>query len=595
MRANTLVDLLLELNVVNAKELDREINRLAARLYDPRAATWFKRVARYWITNLDKLQAPQTAKAVPREMDRVGGRPSDYYAEPSSRADLLYPAWRGEQPPTKPNVCQQCKGEGFVIDKKTGEPVKCKACKGTGLGEKIFAGSDRRCPDCRGKGSVRPGDEPATWPPAEYSDSGAITCKKCGGTGLFEPCDTCGGAGKVPNAAGRNTACKACKGTGRAHYKQPAGREGVFMSEGLVRWLLEVEADLPGYAPKEQTYTTTMHAQPEVIECPYCAQPLHGPGEQTRNKPDPKCSYCHGTGKIPQRLAADIERNFTHFQPKKAKTKRLHGEPPTKKEVQPWMLDPQSTDKELYHFNPIQVRQRDLFQRLTDLVNFLNYSYTLSQKPLQLTPDELEDLTPEEAEFMAKNREKGVKDAVALFKQLQVMKLDDAQSFRDILLKSEEFMDNVKNKPELFGAKSGKVLARQGNLVLRRTDTEEAALLCGMKRSYWNPETPGEDHQWCLNVDANVRSYIGEGPIFFVEKNGMAYIAIHFGPGDSAWTKQVKNPDNTALGRLPEEHSEAIAPLLVNFSTELPTKDFAHEAPQLAGLLGKLRRRAGLE
>ena len=67
MNALTLVDLLLELNVINVKDIDNEINKLAARLTDPRAQKWFRRVPRFFLINIDRLlKEPYVTKAEPR-------------------------------------------------------------------------------------------------------------------------------------------------------------------------------------------------------------------------------------------------------------------------------------------------------------------------------------------------------------------------------------------------------------------------------------------------------------------------------------------------------------------------------------------------
>lgn len=78
MTADTLTDLLLELNVINVQDIDVEINQLAARLTDPRAKKWFQRVPRFFLINIDRLfKEPYVAKA---EWRPPGA--SKYYADP---------------------------------------------------------------------------------------------------------------------------------------------------------------------------------------------------------------------------------------------------------------------------------------------------------------------------------------------------------------------------------------------------------------------------------------------------------------------------------------------------------------------------------
>lgn len=92
MNAGTLVDLLLELNVINVKDVDNEINRLAARIVDPRAQKWFRRVPRYFLINIDRLfSEPYVAKAEQR-----GPRASKYYYHPKG-------GWvKGREPEAQP-------------------------------------------------------------------------------------------------------------------------------------------------------------------------------------------------------------------------------------------------------------------------------------------------------------------------------------------------------------------------------------------------------------------------------------------------------------------------------------------------------------
>lgn len=95
MRAPILVDLLLELNVINVHDIDREMNQLAAGVYDPRAAGWFKRVARYFIINIDQLLDPQKVKTTElrggrRHQDPGEGAPmhidaTKYHLHPSGK------------------------------------------------------------------------------------------------------------------------------------------------------------------------------------------------------------------------------------------------------------------------------------------------------------------------------------------------------------------------------------------------------------------------------------------------------------------------------------------------------------------------------
>jgi hypothetical protein len=466
-------------------------------------------------------------------------RGSKYYHEPSSRSDVLRPAWRGEQPVNKPNACERCKGEKGKIDPETGEFKRCKVCGGTGLGEKPYAGGSQ-CATCHGSGQLKPGPNRTTIP-AQRGEEGASACKTCGGTG-----------------------------NEKEKLKRPPGREGFFVGEWL-NWFLEAD---PGYDPQKRTYTTNLHVQPEIIDCPDC----DGSGKIGNRE----CPRCNGQGQTTQRLAKDIAQSFTRFKPSKAKTKELYGGPPAKNELEPWMKDPGSEEKELYHFDPIQVTRRDLFTRLQVLVNFLNFSSLSLTKPIELTPEELEGLEQEEIDFIVNIRTKQKEAANALFDQLRLMKTDDIAGFRDVLQKAEEFGYNVKHHPEMFTIKknNGRVLRRSGDLVLRRCDDWQSALECGRKPAFNGIEPKG----WCLKNEYNCKSYCEEGPIFYVERAGMAYVGIHPASG------QAKDTQNTTVEKaLSSQDAERIAPLLVPYAAELPEDKLRGEARHLADTVGALR------
>ena len=93
MNADVLVDLLLELNIINVKDVDSEIAKLASRLTDPRAQKWFKRVPRFFLINIDRLlKEPYVVRAEPR-----GQRSSKYYADPNG-------GWKTGSQPEQPGA-----------------------------------------------------------------------------------------------------------------------------------------------------------------------------------------------------------------------------------------------------------------------------------------------------------------------------------------------------------------------------------------------------------------------------------------------------------------------------------------------------------
>lgn len=102
VRASILVNLLLELNIINVQDIDREMKHLAAGVFDPRAAAWLKRVARYFVINIEQLLQPRRVKAEPRGGSRYqagfGGAEvhpagSKYHFSPSGK-------WVGQGPDT---------------------------------------------------------------------------------------------------------------------------------------------------------------------------------------------------------------------------------------------------------------------------------------------------------------------------------------------------------------------------------------------------------------------------------------------------------------------------------------------------------------
>lgn len=394
MNAGTLVDLLLELNVINVKDIDNEINKLAGRLIDPRAQKWFKRVPRFFLINIDRLlKEPYVVKAEPRS--QWG---SKYYADP-----------RG----------------GWV--------------------------------------------------------------------------------------AGR----------------QPAAQPGDVMP---VR---------ETYDPEKQTYTTALH-EPAV-----------------------------------QR---DIEQSFVPFTPKKAKAKRLFGDPPTKNELEPWMTAPTAKGKQFHHFDPIQTRRRELFGRLDQLVNFLNWQAKLiaknKQAPQTEAPEENDESLPANAE-----------EAEKLMRTLETMKTDDIQGFRNVLKEAGNFSSAVKDKPWLF-TKDGQLIARHGNLTMRKVIFPETASVFSKRgqnertSSGKSSDGNGDMPVWCTKAVQTAQSYLKDGPLYFIDKDNRPYVLAHFPTG------QVYNVHDRALS--PDVVAE-IAPLFAD-PNRFPIGTLAEGSQELANAVNRIRR-----
>lgn len=406
MNALSLVDLLLELNVINIKDIDVEINKLAGRITDPRAQKWFRRVPRFFLVNIDRLlKEPYIAKAEPR-----GIQGSKYYADPRG-------GWAaGREPEAQP-----------------GSPLPVRE----------------------------------------------------------------------------------------------------------------------QYDPKKRTYTTAMH-------------------EPTVQK--------------------DIEQSFTKFDPAKAKAKGNWGGPPTKKELQPWMTAPGSEQKEFHHFDPIQVRRRELFGRLDGLANYLNYQANLVQKKDSDDPKERANAA----------------EADKMLDRLIQMRPDDTEGFRDMMKQASDFMGQAKDKPWLF-TNDGKTLATSGGLIMRKaiypqtavamskrevdtgTWTDLARLFC-VEHQRSGCTHPGPRWPiWCTKSESYANNYLNdaarENPVigsalYFIDKNNIPYVLAHFP------THQVYNPYDRPLD---DDITEEIAPLFLN-ARRFPIPELAHGSDSLAQAVDALRR-----
>jgi hypothetical protein len=491
MNADALVHILLEMNVINPGDVDREINKLATQLYDPRAQKWFRRVVRYWLLNMDQLAGPATINAEPR-----GHYGSKYYASPTG-------GWEPERGPEE--IPQQKMGKWW--------------------GEKPLAGDASKCPNCGGVGKLKKiGKKLFVYDPEHAAE------------------DT------------QTVRCPRCNGTGEHVFTKPTGGEGFFTGEALMRRMLEAES----YDPKSKTYTTALHSP---------------------------------------RFAKDITGSFIPFTPTKAKPKSLHGHPPAKPEVPGWMKGKQTyacprckartptkhngetvcktcldqgiiTPLGFQHFDPIQVKRRDLFSRLQGLVFYLNHLAKLRTKQ----PDpEMSDVEKQRHTANAEAAEKTLAD-------LAQMKTDDTSPFHALLRSSEQFMTDVKEKPWLF-MNDGKVIARHGNLTLKKTVTIPMCQALARRKNM-----SGENSTVCLR-DERAKGYLESGPVYFIDKGDQFYLAASF-PGN-----QVHDPKNRAIG---DAEALEIAPLFVNRPLEFPVDLLAQGNRKLASEVARLRHLAGV-
>jgi hypothetical protein len=512
VNANTLVDLLLELNIVNIQDVDREINKLATRIADPRAQKWFRRVPRFFLINIDRLlKEPYVAKAEQRPPVHV----SKYYAAPEG---------------------------GWVAGRTPEMPPEDKL--GKYWGEEPMGGKPEACRSCAGSGSLKTVKHAETGKPFKT------------------PADP---VHDTPEEKETYVTCTTCKGTGKRTVKELKGVHANLSPELQKAYIEKLPAELrskmaeqlmrralgEAYDPKEQTYTTSLH-EPVVQK--------------------------------------DIEQSFTPFQPKKAKAAGAYGGPPSKKQLQPWMTAPGSEEKEFFHFDPIQVRRRELYSKLENLVNYLNYQGRLVTK--RGSEDEKEVANAVEAE--------------KLMRRLETMKTDDIAGFRDVLQDATNFIGLAKEKPWLF-TQDGKQIAAHGNLIMRKVIYAESAVAFSKRpvdTQRWTdmsglycPEHSSAracSHAgvrwpiWCTKTLSYAENYLNNpatntptvgAALYFIDKNNQPYVLAHFP------SHQVYNPYDRPLD---DATTREIAPLFLD-EQHFPIDEVEVGAQSLAQAVERIR------
>lgn len=512
MNANTLVDLLLELNIVNIQDVDGEINKLAARLSDPRAQKWFRRVPRFFLINIDRLlKEPYVAKAEQRPPVHA----SKYYAAPEG-------GWVAGRTPEMPP--EDKLGKYWGEEPMGGTPEACRTCAGSGKLKSIKHAETRAA-------TLTAAD------PAHDTEEEKAT---------YTPCTTCKGTGKR-TAAELKKVHKTLSPDLQPKYLEKLPKElRSKVAEQLMRRMLG-----EAYDPKEQTYTTSLH-EPVVQK--------------------------------------DIDQSFTKFQPKKAKAAGIYGGPPTKKQLQPWMTAPGSEEKEFYHFDPIQVRRRELYGKLENMVNYLNYQGRLVTK--RGSEDEREAANAVEAE--------------KLMRRLETMKTDDIEGFRDVLQDATNFVTIAKEKPWVF-TQDGKRVAAHGNLTMRKVIYAESAVAFSKRpvdTQRWTdmsglycPEHSSArscGHSgvrwpiWCTKTLSYAQNYLDNAAtstpvsgaaLYFIDKNDQPYVLAHFP------SHQVYNPYDRPLD---DATTKEIAPLFLD-EQRFPTDEIIVGAQSLADAVERLR------
>lgn len=510
------------------------------------AAQWFTRTASYWLNNLDKLKEPMNVEAEPRPELNV----SDYNVEPFNRSADLRPKWIGKEPQTKPNVCQTCKGNTVTKD-SSGNYVRCASCNGTGLDEKPYAGGEF-CETCEGSGTVKMGPL-GDYIPAKRNEKGSegvIDCQACSGTGM-------------PPAK---------------PYKKPEGREGFFAGESLIAYLV---GEAEGYDPEKRQYSTVIHAQPKTIECPRCTFNLVDKHKSAKYDIDPDCPICGGTGKTKQRTDRDIEQNFAPIE--KGSAAKYYGDPPGYKDL------PDYFKKETpYYFNPAHAGQRELFQRLQSVVHLLNYCYKIAERPAEPTRDEIETLSPSELDKLKRRLASEKRMALGLIQEIEHAPAQDADLFHKIITKAESFIHDVNMKPDLFvrGGPYGQFMREdpKRRLVMRKA-TKVAQITTNARKPTYN----GKEATWCLRNESNASSYAKSAPVYFIELNGNAYIAIHLPINSGSTSSQVHDVTNTPVARMGPEHVDNVARMMAPFPQDFPVDFVRGYCAELGNALQEYR------
>lgn len=467
MDAKTVAGALLELNVINTQDLDAQINKLAASLLDERAAKWFRRVARYFIINIEKQRdTPLKAKAKDR-----GQGASSAYIDPKGTADI---------------------GLGLVDvpDDKSWDHVKQVAKRWAEVLNTPGTPSDEAAEVER---ELNKAVEFVVGQLKERPTSADLLDDEYEGIAR-EMIQAMSGHPDLTSYHTRNKERQAWTDLNtptrdKRVAKQLATGESSIVPR-LVDWLLEAD------------YETMLHA----------------PVVQT-----------------------DIEQSFTPFKPAKAKKTRMHGQPPAASELQPWMVGPEAAQKEFHHYDPIQPRKRALWSRMDDLVNYLNW------QTKQLRFKQSED--PE--------RRERARSAEMLFRRLATMKTEDLDGFREIMQKSSEFSEIVRERPWVL-SDQGKPLRRLGPYTLYRINDPELVKAMG-KRQSENGTVP----TWCVKGGNYAKDYSAQGPLFFVDKNDAPWVLIHFATGQA---RDLENEEITA------KEAAAIAPLFRGVRVDTQTK-----------------------
>jgi hypothetical protein len=470
MNADTLVNLLLEVSVLNVKDLDRELDRLASGVYDERGQAWLKRVGRYWVLNVDKLV-------------------SEPYALP------------------------------------TGKRV---------------TGQERETPgDWRQYSAFQPA--PGEQPEAE---------KK-----LADLYQQAGINPTAPNA--------------RFRLRDWASKQGKNVAKQVDQALLQASPEprtslsrsvLGQYAPKIKSWQRVGHGEANV------------PGEVEMVEPYTTGFAPFKSAKAKKAPPSQQMSKLKDFDPAKH---ALYGEPPSKEDVPGFVKGGEEGGEQFYHFDPVKVRQRELWMRLQDVVDLFNH-------------------------MTKRTEDRGNK----FFNGLSRMRPEDLDGFRNVI---NAAVDHKRGSSGRLTGEDNVVLAKYGDLELIQVSTLETAKKLGTMPvpAENNPnDIPLAETTWCTRTDHYGPTYLRNGPLFDIFKNGAPYMQFHLHREPAPQLVDVN--DHTVND--PERIAE-VAPLLANFTgwpdhaigPVQPLKNASQQVKQAnpdldtspSGLSGKRARRLG--
>jgi len=483
MNASLVVSQLLEMNVLNVQDIDRELQRLAAQLRNPVAARWLTRVARYALTNADLLTEPAPLEPKPH---------------------LHTAGIHGTQHPFEPV-----------------EPEKVPPT----LSKELLTAVHQ--PGAHGE------KRPSWWSQKEPP------------TGS-----------KYPPSV------------------KPRSREEIEKA-------VEKTGEIP-ITPEdwERWHSPAYRAVREATEDPEIQQDIEKYGTMSNYLKQ------HGTQLHRPHWEKVLGREFAPYTTKTAPKTDMYGSPPTKAQVK---KDPQlqwiakrEKEQPVHYFDPTQVRKgRTLWKDMQSIVWYLNYLSKMDAKKAKVDAGEVQYEDAEE--------EQDAKEASEVFHRLGLMQTTDIGGFRDILGRANDFMARV---PGMMYKKSVRVVARHGDLTLKRIEGKEAMLGLTGRTTKWAENNHDGIPTWCTKNELNANSYaerqqktsnMADSALWLIEKEGENYVLIDFP------THQFYNVYNRPIT---EPIIREIAPLFAN-PAQWPLAELKRGYPPLAQAVAEYRQRTG--